>query len=88
MAVIIVSRQSRQHKIAKRAHEARKRREHRAWHMAQAAAMKEQADHMQQWLNQQTDMPSEEHAEYDTQIVNLRALALETENAKCMDDHG
>ncbi|QNL30322.1 hypothetical protein SEA_MAZUN_20 [Microbacterium phage Mazun] len=87
MAVIIISRQKRQHKIAARAQKARLRREHRAWHLAQAKAMREQADHMQQWLDKQ-DFPADEHADYDAQIMNLRALALETENAQCMEDHG
>ncbi|QPL14172.1 hypothetical protein Fullmetal_19 [Microbacterium phage Fullmetal] len=87
MAVIIISRQKRQHKIAARAQKARLKREHRAWHMEQANIMRQQADHMKASLDQAEGLTFEERENYEAQIINLRALALETENAQCMEDH-
>ncbi|QOC56111.1 hypothetical protein SEA_ZHENGYI_19 [Microbacterium phage Zhengyi] len=87
----IMTATHQQNKIARRRDAAKNKREHRAWHMAQATALREQADAMERALKDHEETHGslfpEEREQLVSQIIDVRAAALEAENAHCLEDH-
>ncbi|QNN98066.1 hypothetical protein SEA_FEDE_18 [Microbacterium phage Fede] len=88
MAVIIVSKQNRQHKIAARAAEARNKRKHKAYHMQVADGMRAEATHIREYLDNHEELSFEDREQGEARILLLESEAIAQENATCLDAHG
>ncbi|QPX62663.1 hypothetical protein SEA_XITLALLI_18 [Microbacterium phage Xitlalli] len=87
MRLIISQQAHRAVKIARRRDKAKVQREHKQWHLAQAAALREHAKGYREWVeNPETELSEEDRTRADKEIFDILASALEHENAKCLDD--
>ncbi|UTN92884.1 hypothetical protein SEA_BIRDFEEDER_18 [Microbacterium phage Birdfeeder] len=87
MRLIISQQAQRAVKIAKRRDAAKNHREHKQWHLAQAAAIREHAKGYREWVdNPETELSEADRERADKEIFDLLASAMEHENAKCLDD--
>lgn len=86
MQLVISQRARVALKIKKRAVEAAAKKEHRDWHIAQAAAMRKHADGIQKAIDA-GDIDIEQWEEAKDAILHLKTQALEHENGTCMEDH-
>lgn len=85
--LIIISKTHRQHKIAKRAHEARKFREHKAFHMSVADGMRSEAKRIEEYIAEHDELSFEEKEQGRQHVLHLQSEAIAQENATCLDAH-
>ena len=83
---VIVTRTHQQVKVARRRDRAKAFREHKAYHMAFAKQLNDEADKVQAELDK-GNVPEESLQEASEYITHLRSEAIGHENAKCLDEH-
>ena len=84
---IIISQTQRQHKIALRAHKARKFREHKAFRMSVADGMRAEAKRIEEYIAEHDELTLEEQEQGRQHVLHLQSEAIAQENATCLDDH-
>ena len=84
---IIVSRTHAQNKIALRAHQALKKREHKAFHMSVADGMRNEAKRLEEYIAEHDELSFEEKEQGRQRVLHLQIEAIAQENATCSDDH-
>lgn len=85
---IIVKTSRVQDRMLKQRHEAKRKREHMAWHRAQAELFRNMAEEGERQLELHREHMEPEQVDLMTnEIMTLKASAIEMDNATCLEEH-